>query len=96
MKDLRKKSAKTVVFVGEDGTELNVVTSISKESLAILKRKGYKRKRDETPAPKKAPAKKVTPSTQPEKDENEDETPSTEDDAPTPTRPPAPRKRPAK
>ncbi|AGI12278.1 hypothetical protein FF47_10 [Mycobacterium phage FF47] len=91
MKDLRKKSAKTVVFVGEDGTELNVVTSISKESLAILKRKGYKRKRDETPAPKKAPA-KATPSTQPE---NEDETPP-EDDAPTPTRPPAPRKRPAK
>ena len=84
MEDLRKKSTKTVLFVGEDGTELQVVTSISPDALAILKKKGYKRVRP-TEAPKKAvPSKSEEPS---EEDEAEDEAPA-EEDTPTPTRPP--------
>ena len=40
---LKPKSEKTVRFIGEDGQVLDVVTSISKGALSILRKQGYKK-----------------------------------------------------
>lgn len=62
----KPKSDKTVTFVGEDGQEIEVVTSISKGALAVLKKQGYKKKSERSSGnddddDSSAPAKKAAP-----------------------------------
>jgi hypothetical protein len=63
-----EKSNKTVTFVGEDGTVLEVISNISKPALAVLRKQGYKKQSErdqelEDEALKKADATTTEPPT---------------------------------